>query len=318
MICLQHQNKYKIEDISAAAENEISESNLLIYAIGYEDRSNYIRSLFSSNVNCIGINYESSGLADFDKNLELARLRKDTISPINSQRSIRDNIADIIKYFQNQREFINITIDVSCLDRTLMASVMISVIGILRTDDKITFLYTSAEFREPSLYLTPLKHFGPASYDLAGRIGDPYRQRVLLMGLGYEYGASLHVLNMIEPNYTHIFYPEGEEKKYIPFVKKANFNFDFGLNKFDLSKYDIMNPVLLHGKIRDLVYSFRHNSTIMIVPFGPKIFSAVSIIVAINNKEDVSLMRYSVESIDYFPETKASGVISGFSYLRLN
>lgn len=300
---------YSIANISGIDGLPTGTDDIFIYVIGYEERSRFVRSRLSTKCRAIAIDYRSEGRGDYDENAQIAAELGDVVVAANHD--IRDRVAGTLK--RRADAPLRIFVDISCMDRTLMSEVLIALMQCLEGGDHASFLYTPASFREPPLYLAPMRRFSAAIPDLAGPVGNPYKKRALIMGLGYEYGAALNVIDMIEPQYIHLFHPVGDDPRFLPFVKRANFDFEFGNASFDLSEYSISDPVNVHGIIRDLVVSLRDMSSVVIVPFGPKILSAVCILIALNNRDDVSLMRYSVESIDYFPKTSSSGSIYGFN-----
>jgi hypothetical protein len=302
---------YRLRNIEELPENIPADGSIFFYAVGYEERSGYVRSKFPYGCNCIYFDYGSVGIGDYDVNKARAVALNDTRIASNDL-SLRMSIVSELFSARKKNPFLNLWVDVSCLDRTLMSLTIISILETVLPEDVVHFLYAPAVFRKPPLFLAPLRRFCAATPELAGAVGNPYKDRTLIMGLGYEYGAALNAIDMIEPQYVELLYPVGGDERFMPYVQKANFNFDFGNENYKLASYQLKDPVSVHGRVRDLIFSVKHHSSIVIVPFGPKIFSAICVILAIYNKREVSFMRYSVESIDYFPKTSASGEIFGF------
>jgi len=305
---------YELRNITSRMEILETEFDLFIYAIGYEKRSGFIRSQGLRSKSCVAIDYGCHGVGSYDENLVGSEKFNDPKIPYKDREILATFVRFLMEYFEKKpQSHKKICLDISCLDRTLMSYVMLVLVDFLGKRDEITFAYTPAKFVEPPLYLNPLKRFGPAVPELSGVVGNPYKNRALIMGLGYEYGAALNVFNIMEPQFSHLFYPIGDDDRFLPHVRKANFQFEFGLNEYKVSSYKFADSVTLHGQMRDIIYSLLPNYSIMIVPFGPKLFSALGILLCINNRKDCSFMRYSVQRLDDMPTIESSGELHGFT-----
>lgn len=306
---------YTLKNLSTDNCVDTFEFDIFIYAIGYEKRSSFFRSKEPKASNFFAIDYECPERGDYNVNKKESEKFGDEqlIYSRNSGRQFLHILKERLSITKNTTEQTRcIGLDVSCLDRTLMSYVIISLLEVIEKNDRIIFFYTPSKFIEPRLYLSPLKKFGPAVPELSGFVGNPYKNRALIMGLGYEYGAALNVLNILEPEFSHLFYPIGDDERFLPHVKYANFDFEFGMNEYKVSSYNFSDPVALHGQMRDMIFSLSPMYTVMIVPFGPKLFSAIGILLCINNGSDCSFMRYSVEEVENIPKIEASGETHGF------
>ena len=302
---------YSLENLLPNTEVNSLEFDVFIYAIGYEKRSSFFRSQSPRSNSIYAIDYSCAGRGDYDENLSKSKQFNDHIIPYSGRRILEDLKAKL-KLSEDQKNR-RIGVDISCLDRTLMSYVILTLIDVSKRNDEIVFLYTPSKFSKPTLYLPPLKKFAAAIPELAGSVGNPYKSRALIMGLGYEYGAALNVFDILEPEFAHLFYPVGDDKRFLPFVKRANFEFEFGMNDCVVSNYNFTDPVSLHGQMRDIIYSLQPKYTVMIVPFGPKIFSALGILLCLNNKSDCSFMRYSLQDTNSCSTIESSGVTHGFT-----
>lgn len=285
-------------------------ANLLIYAVGYERRSSKIRDEMSAEHNVAFI-YGSDGLHSYDENYRKFQSRGDTGLNIDCV-----NLYEIfIKLLGLSRDRAHVVIDVSCLNRRLIAHCFSTLMKMPSCVKRITVVYTPGRFTDPTVYMMPAQYFGPAIPSMAANVGEPYRESCLIMGLGYEYGAALSAIEVIEPDSGFYFYPIGRAKEYEPAVRKANFDFDFGVGNYQVAPYDIEDPVSLHGQIRDIVEAFVHKATVSIVPFGPKLFGAISCLVALRHPTAVSFLRYSVASSDVARDTEADDYLSLYDIL---
>lgn len=306
---------YALQNNNDEAVSAAATSDLFVYAVGYESRSAYFRGLLPSKFPAaFALAYGSDGIGAYDRNLAHAVRRGDELAQAQRM-AISTRLSAAIERIVRSKEQVVISVDVSCLDRTVMSLVFLALVDRLRPGDCLNLLYAPAKFQEPKLLQTPLRSFQPSIPELAAPVGSPYVRRFLIMGLGYEYGAALNVLSILEPHRAHLLMPIGNDARYVEKVKQANFDFDFGLGKYEVTDYALHDPVALHSRVRDIVFSYAHYGSISIVPFGPKILSAVCLLIAINNRDVVTFMRYSVESRDLFSDVVASGDVVGLSVM---
>ncbi|WP_210199656.1 hypothetical protein [Mesorhizobium sp. WSM3862] len=288
-----------------------TEPDLLIYAVGYEQRSAKMRDELSAKKNAAFV-YRSEGVHSYDGNYRKFTQRGDIGLDTNCI-DLEANLTHILRPGGANRA--HVVIDVSCLNRSLIAQSFSTLLRLSELVGRITVTYTPGKFVPPTLYMMPAQYFGPAIPSMAANVGEPYRESCLVMGLGYEYGAALSAIEVIEPNSAFYFYPVGRAKDYEPAVRKANFNFDFGVGKYQVLPYNIEDPVSLHGVLRDIVDAFVDKATVSIVPFGPKIFSSVAVLMAIRHPRKVSFLRYSLASAEVARDTEADDYMSLYDIL---
>jgi hypothetical protein len=212
---------------------------------------------------------------------------------------------------------LRIGIDVSSMDRSVMATVLVSTLRVMKPDDTLVLLYSSAEFVKPSLHLRPIRSIGAAHPAISGLVGDPHLRRALILGLGYEYGVALNVIETHDPDESFIFRPIGADSKYLDWMKKANFDFDFGERRYEIIDYHLANLSALYDTLSSLIFSMKYDTSIVSVPLGPKIFSAICIVVSLLNAPHISVLRYSLYSVATPVDVKASTAVDGIEFLAL-
>ncbi|MBA9071521.1 hypothetical protein FHR71_005302 [Methylobacterium sp. RAS18] len=298
----------------AALNSDISGLSCLIFAIGFETRSRYVfeRSQLESHLS-LAIKYSVGQVLSYESNLELALKRGVNIVD-DTNAHINVEICKLISKARVGHSSINIGIDVSAMNRSIMAEVLSCVYGCVDPSDSFTVLYTPALFRQPDVPFYPLKSIGAAHPAVSGIITEPGRERNLILGLGYEYGISLNILDMHEPDLSFIFRPIGYDPQYDTEVRDANFDFDFGDRNYEIIDYRLSDPARLYADLTSLINSSLSISQTTIVPLGPKIFSAVSIIAALMYKPLVPVLRYSINSFDNFIDVDSDGIISGCEF----
>lgn len=133
----------------------------------------------------------------------------------------------------------------------------------------------------------------------------------MILGLGYEYGISLSVLDTHEPEMSFIFRPNGFDKRFSESMEKANFDYDFGERSYEVIDYNLDDIPGLFNDINSIMVSSKHNYSITCVKFGLKIFSAVCIIAAAMHYPDVTVLRYAMSDAMDPTDARPSGLIVG-------
>lgn len=284
---------------------ETEAPDLLVYAVGYEQRSRFARDIVRAKRSAAFL-YGSHGCFSYDANLVAFEKRGD--ADLASDQSNFPNILEDA-YVARSSDRIHVVLDISCLNKSIIAGAMAILMASFKYVAKISVVYVPGAFDEPPLYMVPAQYFGPAIPQMAGNVGEPYKERCLIMGVGYEYGAALSAIEIIEPDRGFYFHPVGRSPEYEPAVRAANFDFDFGLGKYAIESYRVDDPVSLHGRLRDVVESFIDRGTITIVPFGPKIFSSVASLFALKYPRQISLLRYSLASAETAHDVKADDYV---------
>jgi hypothetical protein len=293
------------------------QSDALIFAVGYEKRARVIAQLsIWKPSNVLGVVYRSGHIFSFEENRRIADQ--------NGFRTVSDDLAEIgdavsrlVLDLRGNQPSIRIAVDVSAMDRSVMAECILSIVGLLRPTDSILLLYTPAVFQKPSLNLHPIKAYGPVHPKLSGNVGDPSWSTALILGVGYDYGVSLSILDSHEADINFIFSPFGFDSAYDEEVKTANFDFDFGERVYWHRGYNIADICSLYTTLNNIIYPMIHNHNIVIAPMGPKIFSASCILVASIYPNQVSVLRYSLEKERQQRDVEPSPFVLGCSAMLL-
>ena len=101
------------------------------------------------------------------------------------------------------------------------------------------------------------------------------------------------LLEYIEPKSTWLIKPTGIDKRFDESVDFANKSLYSYSSKAKIIEYDLANPYATFIEMESLVSSFIDDSRPILVPFGPKIFFAISTLIALRNYPFVSVWRVS-------------------------
>lgn len=292
----------------------VSGINSLIFSVGFESRSRYIFERCDLDANSVlALSYESGRILAFEQNLDLARSNKVRFVGekfFDIEKETTSLIADV----RNRHGALRVGVDVSAMNRSVMAAFLSCLYHHMEPGDRIVVLYTPARFRQPDIPLLPLVSVGPAHPCVSGSIVEPGKTRNLIMGLGYEYGISLSIIDKHEPDLAFIFKPIGFDEKYVTEVRDANFNFDFGDRNYEVIDYRLSDPARLFDDLSGLINGSLSVADTVIVPLGPKLFSAISIVVAMIFSPKIPVLRYSMKPASNVVDVESDGIVSGCEF----
>jgi hypothetical protein len=302
------------------AIDERVDDGLFVHCIGFETRSGFIaRERRDQSTQTLAIAYTEGRTLSFGENLEFAKRMGFEI--IGDERRVIEEALKhrIIPAARRRRGAVQVVIDVSSMDRAVMSSVLIAVLDSMVAGDKMRLLYAPSAFQEPNLELLPIKHVETAHPRISGEVDSPGKGRALLLGVGFEYGVSLNVLDHQEPDVSFIFRPQGFDNRFSISVQRANFGFDFGEQRdYEIIDYHLGKMAFVYDAISSVVVSMKHSMSIVAVPLGPKILSAVMILVGYVHQPSVSVVRYSLSTWDYYHDVVAAGMVVGLEVLKVN
>ncbi|MFN3259741.1 MAG: hypothetical protein ACE37J_04195 [Pikeienuella sp.] len=282
--------------------------DLFVGCVGYERRSiEALKKLTSDRYNgeAIIFDYRSGDLHSYRENIEAECLRSAEL------------IADFCKLLKrlveliNLREQISITLDVTSFDREKIALLLKAIFENKSRVSSVTICYFPREFTEPSHRLDVVQSFGPVLPAFIGEASFSRESLALIIGAGYEYGRAVGAIDLLEPDRIYCLTPVGTDPRFEVEIEKNNLEFSFLEEGELLQRYDLMKPETLFYEVRRIVEFETHERNVLILPLGPKIFAAVSLIVALLLHPSVMVWRHSTTTKSAPASTsdaRASGV----------
>lgn len=292
--------------------------DLLIYCVGYEKRSAHIVSTIECEAR-IGIVFDNHQVLSFAENLKQASLRQDTlISTSNVGAEFSKVVAEQRNAIgnSNSSKRVIIGVDVSSMTRRLMAVVLSLLYA--SVDSKhftLTILYSTGEYLSPPPEGASFIDFSPAP-GCEGWTKFPERPLSVLLGLGYEADQAIGAIEYLDPSGIWAFIPIGRDPKFLADVKNANAALWPLLDHSHQMEYAIDEPYLAFSELRGLVASLSRRSRVVIVPGGPKLFSALSILAKFEVGDEVSIWRASTHEFNEPRDVAPSGPIVRFDYKK--
>ncbi|NOJ12924.1 hypothetical protein [Vibrio splendidus] len=253
--------------------------DIAIYGLGYESRSTAAFKKFSIRAKKnIVIGYETNKEAvRYNENKtyfldhEVLLFENDCTSII---KTVRDTVLELLKDVENPKIFLDITV----MSRHRMASIIYNLLSDLKEKSLVTVCYNLSYFVEPPEGIQPVKKLGPIIDELCGDLGSLSMPTSVVFGLGYEEHKALGVYNYYDADYSYAFIPQNQFSDFESEVRKNNAPLLNAISEKNSFTYDVTNPYATYVDLKSLMISLTDVSRTILVPLGPKIFAAISVI----------------------------------------
>ncbi len=293
------------------------EYDLAIFVCGYETRSRHIAENKAGTFkNALILDYLSVGIHGYDinkffyNNIRGAKFI-DARSP-----GIELELREKLKYFPEKEvgDPIRVLFDISSCSRTLMARILLEIHSNKGPRIDVSIAYSLAEFYTPPNQEFPSHISEPIIGDLAGWSDDLSKSPCAVIGLGFEPGRAIGCIDYLEIPAARLFLPVGPDPRFIESVKDANSLLIEDVGDNYLFSYDILSPQETYEKLDSLLFGLLERYRPVIIPLGPKIFSAVAIRLALELQPTVCVWRTSSGDLSDPFDVKPSGEITMFKF----
>jgi hypothetical protein len=270
-----------ISEESDAPYNGIDEVDVFICAVGYESRSRWLfeRSDIKAAVK-IALRFSYSEGAAFSDNHAFFSSQQFKIidsSQVGYDSLVIEEVAQQVPVFGSKT--LSVMIDISVMSRLMLADMCI-LLRRLTESAPISLLtaYVPSDYTKPGEPHV-LSVARPVRPEFAGWSSRPDLPLAAIIGLGYEEGLALGAMEYLNPSKVWAFVPVSDEPRFLSDVLKAN---EIVQKQFDSAfiQYALQKPIRLRSKLDELIRGVTGRFRIVIVPFGPKLFSWISMIVA--------------------------------------
>jgi hypothetical protein len=175
-----------------------------------------------------------------------------------------------------------IAIDISCMPRPTMA---IAFQTILQAGDRkmmqLDVIYVLAEYTPPPTQLPPNEDIRPISDWFAGWPTNATASTSLVVGLGYERDKASGACEYFDASETWVFVPQSSIEDYQTTVEANNDVLLARAGRRDFSlTYRVERPTETFGLLASSISRIVPKMNPVLLPFGPKIFFAISLLVA--------------------------------------
>jgi len=285
--------------------------DLFVCTLGYETRSSHLaRSGSISAMRKIAIAFPDEDYAAYRSNLDYLRKENYQILPKGEDGLYGLIIKELDALPIERMKSFSILIDISSMSRPMLADIVFLLSTMRETDELlVTFVYLPAQFVKENAEHAPVAVTEPVTPNYAGWTTTPERPISAVVGLGYEHDLALGTIEYLEPNAAWIFIPTGEDRRYDDAVNQANRDLRAVLSDDRAMTYSVDVPTRAYALVENLVYGLLQTSRPVLIPFGPKIFCLICLLVARAYSPEITVWRVSGEALARPGDRKASGKV---------
>jgi len=210
----------------------------------------------------------------------------------------QDNIEELLRCKHESEESIKLTIDISLIDRKSLADIF-SLLAKLAIEHTyiVKIIYSVARYAPPSGKYYSNATVKPVSNFFSGWSTRPGMPVLSIVGLGYEKDKAMGAIEYLESSKAFLFIPESIENKYYADVMKENYRILDIFDKSNQFPYKLESSIEAIFSLDSVISANKNNYKVVLLPFGPKLFYALSLLTCIPHPE-VSIWYVSGESGD--------------------
>jgi len=247
-----------------------------------------INNLSTIHLNDIStINFDTAYFITGDIGDQRGKIIADKVLAVFPDISVISTNCEKNRYINDpsNQDKLTIIIDVSLIKRAHLA-IIFNEIYELSTNREINLYiyyslaaYTPPDKSDPA----PNKRVTSVHPRFMGWDDEQDLNIMTIVGLGYEKEKATGAVEYLESDRSILFIPNSSEEQYLQEVKNQN---DYLIQSTKLSdriEYDVESPVKTIMKIDSIISSCKNRYKPVLLPFGPKIFYACTLLVALSH-----------------------------------
>ncbi len=272
-------------------DDSLRKFDIGLFSLSYESRARAFieRGDFALNKG-FAIGYDFHHVFSYEKNKKFyTDLNFDVFEIADDD--LRGIMGHIFSDFSNQE--IDVVFDISSMSRHRISVILTCLLGSLKKGSTITVVYTPAKYSPPPEMCPPVKYIGPICEELTGGLGDLEKPAACIISLGYEENKALGAVNSIDPADCWLFVPVSRQE---PFKEKVLDNNASLLSMCGGGRTlfcEIDDPSSMYRDMKSLLKGALRDFRPIFLPLGPKIFTAVAVVLANEFSPHVPVWRVS-------------------------
>jgi hypothetical protein len=216
-----------------------------------------------------------------------------------AQEEAEQRLVSIAEELSEQDDAVlRVVVDVSCMSRFQMGYVFAKLKQIAETfvPVSLSVAYCLAKFSLPDNGGNGFnRKVAPVHPVFSGWTTTPYLPIEVVVSLGYEKGKAIGAVEYLEPRKKWVFVPHSPEARFLREVRQHNRDLLASTPLENVINYDVLRPVDTYFSLLSLVQGVSQGSRPVLLPFGPKFFFAISLLVAATVS---SASVWHVDSVD--------------------
>jgi hypothetical protein len=291
--------------------------DLVVATIGYEKRSRFVSSTREWEGRRIACSFRDQRVLSFEENKAWFGRHGFSVVDCDDEAWRQLWRKELAELGSGRAETIRVAFDVSSTTRLRMAMAMwemAAASGKCRIE--VDMFYAPARYRRPPKDPGIVEVCGPVIPEFAGWSAQPEIPLALLLGIGYEVEKAIGALEYLEVGDVWVFRPRGVDRRYDAEVDKANVTLSEIVKADRTVDYDVLRPYDGCIRLESLISGLQRNSRIVLVPFGPKIFAAMCLVLSLLRGREVGVWRISggamSEPVDHVAAGRLATLRAGF------
>jgi hypothetical protein len=284
----------KLKSIEGLSSESAKSYALFLCACGYEERARHVANQLSiPTQRRVALGFTEQQVLCYSSNKQ-AFLENDFEVLEISDAEFRNRVDRLLVEIGRRDDVIEIGVDISCMSRFRLAHLVDAIRSIDCETVKAAFYYSIAKYTPPIVDAAPTVTVEPVIPQFAGWSVRPDKPPAAVVGLGYEPNKAIGVIDHLEiNNATWAYYPESPVSEYISGVLEANTSL-LKLIQVDgrCRPYLVTEPAPLYHELNSLVDVLKGSFNPILIPFGPKVFALVALLVACVH-DDIGVWRVS-------------------------
>jgi hypothetical protein len=264
------------------------ECDLFFHALGFEHRSvELIRQKLVRAKKTVSFAFETPGILSYDDNARICETHNTQRIPASA--NARSVVRECLSSMKKSRA--SVVVDISSLNRRLIAELLLEICASRDLIESFQIVYTPQQYVEPEAGFSKIGPMQAMAPELTAFDSDPDKPIALMLGLGFEYGLGLGLIDLVEPERTVCFKATGFDQRYEDAVKRANFDFQFLTANLLVRSYTLIDPLAAYSELNNVAYGLLSSHRIEIVPLGPKLFTAFAILLSLTFLGQITVLR---------------------------
>jgi hypothetical protein len=290
--------------------------DVFISVIGYETRSLFAATQFSSYASTkIALKFKERQVGSFSANLKWYEDKQFEVVdyvPLTFVQQLENLLMEAYRKNGADQTPLNLLIDISSMSRRMIAQIVHGLfISKAAQSINVNFVYAPSIYVPPDSEEIPVTISEPVIPEFSGWSTRPDLPASAILGLGYECGQALGTLEYLEPAAAWIFLPKGNDISFDKEVIRTNDGLLDVIEKSSIVPYMVSNPFECFCKMESLTFNLKQKSRPILIPFGPKIFALVSMLVGLIHGPGITVWRVSGEQTGEPTDRTPDGTIIG-------
>jgi hypothetical protein len=279
--------------------------DLFIYALGFETRATELVSVIGKAGKVFALRMPAVKVHAYDRNVKYAKTNKHRLID-NLEVFIQGELRTLLG---KRKGPVHIGFDISSVNRIMLIEILNALAVLTGPEDCVELLYCPAAYIEPDWLFPQIERLGPVNGLLSGFNSDPSKPLCLVLGMGFEAGVSMGIISQLEPSVSVCLWGTGVDPQFDSAVKRANFEFDFPGFNTRVLKYNIGDPQGAYELLESIVYGLVREYRIIVVPMGPKLFTALAALVGMQYFGEVAVWRVQHSRVQPSDSVPSSTVV---------